>query len=151
MTNFEQTTAADTWEFLLVKSAFGGAVIVVVWLFVRYGIDLLIAWKSDKLLSAAFAEIALGKIDAAILGIAVLFCGGGVSPAVAQTAEDFDRSGFDLYGADARFSLCRRVVFLVVFHLSRRFERRVQGLCLLDENGKTDHTQNGFWAYVRWE
>ncbi|MBS1795307.1 MAG: glycosyltransferase family 39 protein [Acidobacteria bacterium] len=151
-TNFlEKLTAADTWEFVLVKSAFGGAVIAVVWFFLRCVIDLLIAWKSGKSVSAALDRIVLSKVDFWILAAAAacFFVAG-----VAWLKHRPKKISADL----VLITTAVTIVFLYVgtlffssfFTYPEGLQKAFEAYAFWTKTGKTDHTQNGEWAYLRW-
>jgi hypothetical protein len=147
----EKLKASGTWEFVMVKSAIGGAVIALVWLFVRYAIDLLIAWKADKTLSSALDRIILTKVDFWILA-AAFFC-------LALAAVIWLWKKPPKISADLVLMLAVMViVFLYVgalffssfFTYPEGLQKAFEAYAIWTKTGKTDHTQNGNWAYVRW-
>ncbi|HVE56775.1 MAG TPA: glycosyltransferase family 39 protein [Pyrinomonadaceae bacterium] len=147
----EKLKASETWEFVMVKSALGGAVIALVWLFVRYAIDLLIAWKADKALSSALDKIILSKVDFWILA-AAFFCLG--LAAIIWLRKKPQKISTDL----VLMLAVMIVVFLYVgalffssfFTYPEGLQKAFEAYAIWTKTGKTDHTQNGNWAYVRW-
>jgi predicted membrane-bound mannosyltransferase len=147
----EKLAASGTWEFVMVKSALGGAVIAIVWLFVRYAIDLLIAWKADKTLTSALDKIILTKVDFWILA-AAFFC-------LALAAIIWLRKKPQKISLDLVLMLgVMIIVFLYVgalffssfFTYPEGLQKAFEAYAIWTKTGKTDHTQNGNWAYVRW-
>jgi uncharacterized protein (TIGR03663 family) len=146
-----RTTAADTAEFALVNSAVWGATIVVVWLFVRYAVDLLIAWKSGKSISAALNKIDLSNVDFWILTIAFMLL---ILAGILWKTGKPQKVSTDL----VLMSVAVVVVFLYVgalffssfFTYPEGLKGAFEAYAVWTKTGKTDHTQNGFWAYVRW-
>ncbi len=147
----EKTTAADTFEFAMVKSAVIGAAIVIVWLFVRYAVDILIAWKSGKSVSAALSKIDLSKVDFGVLTIAFLLL--AFAGILWQTKKP-QKISIDL----VLMILASVIVFLYVgalffssfFTYPEGLKGAFEAYDIWTKTGKTDHTQNGMWAYVRW-
>lgn len=146
-----KTTAADTREFAIVKSAVFGASIVFVWLFVRYAIDILIAWKSEKSVSSALARIDLSKVDFWILTVAfvlLLFAG------ILRQTKKPQKISTDLLW----MTVAVVIVFLYVgalffssfFTYPEGLKGAFEAYAIWTKTGNTDHTQNGMWAYVRW-
>jgi predicted membrane-bound mannosyltransferase len=151
-TNFRKKMAAsETREFVLVKSAVGGAVIALVWLFVRYAIDILIAWKAGKGVSAALNKIILTKVDFWILATAVLCL---AVAAVIWLSRKPQKISSDL----ALMTAAMAIVFLYVgalffssfFTYPEGLKGAFEAYAIWTKTGKTDHTQNGTWAYLRW-
>jgi predicted membrane-bound mannosyltransferase len=147
----EKMAAADTWELILVKSALGGATIALVWLFVRFAIDILTTWKSDKSVSTALAKIILTKVDFWIL-FAAFFC--LAVAAVIWLWRKPPKISLDL----ALMSAVVVIVFLYVgalffssfFTYPEGLKGAFEAYAIWTKTGKTDHTQNGEWAYLRW-
>jgi hypothetical protein len=147
----EKMAATDTWEFVLVKSAVGGAVIVLVWLFVRYAIDILISWKAGKGVAAALNKIILTKVDFWILATA-FFC--LAVAAIIWLRRKPQKISTDL----ALMTAAMAIVFLYVgalffssfFTYPEGLKGAFEAYAIWTKTGKTDHTQNGNWAYLRW-
>ena len=151
-TNFRQKTgASDTWEFALVKSAFAGAAIVLVWLFVRYAIDLLTAWKAGKTFTSALNKIDLTKVDFWIMTTAFFLL---AVAAVIWFWKKPQKLSTDL----ALMTAMMIIVFLYVgalffssfFTYPEGLRGAFEAYAIWTKTGKTDHTQNGMWAYLRW-
>ncbi|MEP6900724.1 MAG: glycosyltransferase family 39 protein [Actinomycetota bacterium] len=151
-TNFrEKLTASNNWEIILVKSAIGAAAIFLTWLFVRYAIDLLIAWKANKTLSSALDKIILTKVDFWILTVAVFLLAVAVVVWLVRKPPKFST---DL----VLLMLTMTVVFLYVgalffssfFTYPEGLKGAFEAYAIWTKTGSTDHTQNGNWAYVRW-
>ncbi len=151
-TNFRaKTAAADNWEFVLVKSAILGAVMAIVWFFVRYAIEILTAWKSAKSISATLNKIDLTKVDFWILATAFFLL---ALAAVIWFWKKPEKISTD-------FALMTAAVFIVFLYVGALFfssfftypeglRGAFEAYAIWTKTGKTDHTQNGFWAYVRW-
>lgn len=147
----EKTTAADTREFAIVKSAVFGATIVLVWLFVRYAIDILIAWKSEKSVSTALAKIDLSKVDFWILTVAFVLL---VFAGILWLTKKPQKISTDL----VLMTIASVIVFLYVgalffssfFTYPEGLKGAFEAYAIWTKTGNTDHTQNGMWAYVRW-
>ena len=147
----EKMAASDTWEFVMVKSAIGGAVIALVWLFVRYAIDILTAWKAGKSVTSALDKIILTKVDFWILATAVL--------CFAVAAVIWLRRKPQKISSDLTLLLAMMaIVFLYVgalffssfFTYPEGLKGAFEAYAIWTKTGKTDHTQNGHWAYLRW-
>ncbi len=151
-TNFRaKLTASDNWEFILVKSALDAATIFLTWLFVRYAIDLLIAWKANKTLSAALDKIILTNVDYTILAVAVFLF---AVAAVIWLARRPVKFSVDF----VLMMIVMTIVFLYVgalffssfFTYPEGLKGAFEAYAIWTKTGKIDHTQNGNWAYVRW-
>ncbi|HEY8561079.1 MAG TPA: glycosyltransferase family 39 protein [Pyrinomonadaceae bacterium] len=147
----EKTGASGTWEFVMVKSAIAGAAIALVWLFVRYAIDLLVAWKAGSSLSAALGKIVLTKVDFWILATAAL--------GLAVAAFIWLRRRPEKISIDPALMIAAAmIVFLYVgalffssfFTYPEGLKGAFEAYAIWTKTGKTDHTQNGTWAYLRW-
>jgi predicted membrane-bound mannosyltransferase len=147
----ERTMAADNWEFAFVKSAVLGATIAAVWLFVRYAVDILVAWKAEKKVSSALDKIDLSKVDFWILTIAVLL---SAFAAFVWLNKKPRKISIDF----VLLTVAVVIVFLYVgalffssfFTYPEGLKGAFEAYAIWTKTGKTDHTQNGFWAYVRW-
>jgi len=147
----EKMTASDIWEFVMVKSAISGAVIALVWLFVRYAIDLLIAWKANQTISSALDKIILTKVDFWILA-AAFFC------LAVSAVIWFSKKPQKISSDFVMMLVVMVVVFLYVgalffssfFTYPEGLKGAFEAYAIWTKTGKTDHTQNGNWAYVRW-
>jgi predicted membrane-bound mannosyltransferase len=147
----EKTAAANNWEFALVKSAILGAAIALVWLFVRYAIDILIAWKAGQSVSSALNKIDLTKVDFWILAASFLLL---ALAAFIRLWKKPERISTD-------FALLTAAVVIVFLYIGALFfssfftypeglKGAFEAYAIWTKTGKTDHTQNGFWAYARW-
>jgi predicted membrane-bound mannosyltransferase len=148
----EKLTASNNWEFFLVKTALGGAAILLVWLFVRYAIELLLAWKGkEKTLTSALNKIDLTKVDFWILATAFLCL------AVAGVIW-FWKKPEKISTDFVLMMVAMTIVFLYVgalffssfFTYPEGLQKAFEAYAIWTKTGKTDHTQNGTWAYMRW-
>ena len=151
-TNFrEKLTASNNWEFTLVKSAIGAATIFLTWLFVRYAIDLLIAWKANKTLSSALDQIILTKVDFWILTTAIFLL---TVAAVIWLARKPQKISTDLIlmlvAMVVTFLYIGALFFSSFFTYPEGLKGAFQAYAIWTKTGNTDHTQNGNWAYLRW-
>ena len=151
-TNFrEKLTASNNWEFTLVKSAIGAATIFLTWLFVRYAIDLLIAWKANKTLSSALDQIILTKVDFWILTTAIFLL---TVAAVIWLARKPQKISTDLIlmlvAMVVAFIYIGALFFSSFFTYPEGLKGAFEAYALWTKTGNTDHTQNGNWAYLRW-
>lgn len=146
-----KAAASGTWEYLLVKSAIGGATIALVWLFVRYVIDALTAWKADKAVSSAFNKITLTKVDFWILTTA-FFC--LAIAAVIWFWKKPKKISSDLVlmlaAATVVFLYVGALFFSSFFTYPGGLRGAFEAYAIWTKTGSTDHTQNGNWAYLRW-
>ena len=147
----EKTTAADTWEFILVKSALGGAVIALVWLFVRYAIDLLTAWKAGKTFSSALDKIDLTKVDFWILATAFFLLAVAALVWLRKKPEKISTDFVLMTGAAIIvFLYVGALFFSSFFTYPEGLRAAFEAYAIWTKTGNTDHTQNGYWAYLRW-
>jgi predicted membrane-bound mannosyltransferase len=147
----ESLTASNNWEFVLVKSAIGGAIIVLTWLFVRYAIDLLVAWKSGKTLSAALDKIMLTKVDFWILATAFFLLAIAAVIWFWKRPEKISSDFILITGAVAIvFLYVGALFFSSFFTYPEGLKGAFEAYAIWTKTGNTDHTQNGTWAYLRW-
>lgn len=147
----EKLGADDNWEFTLLTGLIGAVTIFFVWLVVRFGVDLLMAWKVGKSLSAAWDELVLTGVDGGILAAAAVLL---IMSAVVWFVRKPQKISID-------FLILSTVVVIVFLYVGALFFSSFftypEGLkgaftayAFWTKTGNTDHTQNGFWAYVRW-
>ena len=147
----EKTGASDTWEFVMVKSAVTGAVVALVWLFVRYAIDILTAWKAGKTVSSALDKITLTKVDFWILATAVLCLAVAGFIWLRRKPEKIPSDPALMIGAAALvFLYVGALFFSSFFTYPEGLKAAFEAYAIWTKTGKTDHTQNGTWAYLRW-
>ncbi len=147
----EKLTASNNREFVMVKSAVGAATIFLTWLFVIYAIDLLIAWKASQSLSKSLDKIVLTKVDFIILAVAVFLSAVAAIIWLMRRTEKIST-------ALVLMLLAMVVVFLYVgalffssfFTFPEGLQKAFEAYAIWTKTGKTDHTQNGNWAYIRW-
>lgn len=151
-TNFrEKLTASSNWELVMTKSAITGAAIALVWLFVRYAIDMLTAWKAGKTLSSALNKIDLSKVDFWILtfavGCLVIAAGIWFFKKPEKISSDYALILVVLLGV---FLYVGALFFSSFFTYPEGLQKAFEAYAIWTKTGKSDHTQNGNWAYVRW-
>lgn len=147
----EKLTVSDNWEFVMMKSAIGGAAIALVWLFVRYAIDALSAWKAGKDAASAINKIDLSKVDFWILTVAA-FCLAvaaviWLAKKPARLSSDYALMLVVIVGV---FLYVGALFFSSFFTYPEGLQKAFEAYAIWTKTGKTDHTQNGNWAYVRW-
>jgi len=151
-TNFrEKLAASNNWELIMTKSAITGAAIALVWLFVRYAIDMLSAWKAGKTISSAINKIDLSKVDFWILTAAFAFL--VIAAAIrffkkpAKVSSDYALIIIVIFGV---FLYVGALFFSSFFTYPEGLQKAFEAYAIWTKTGKSDHTQNGNWAYVRW-
>lgn len=151
-TNFrEKLSASNNWEFILIKSAFGAATIFLTWFFVRYAIDLLIAWKSDKTLSSALDKIILTKVDFWILAVAFFFLAVAAVVWLTRRPQKISADFLLLSGAVVVvFLYVGALFFSSFFTYPEGLKGAFEAYAIWTKTGNTDHTQNGMIGYIRW-
>ncbi len=151
-TNFrEKLTASDNWELILVKSAIGAATIFLTWLFVRYAIDLLIAWKANKTLSSALDQIILTKVDFWILTAAIFLLAVAAVIWLVRKPQKFSTDFVLMVVAMVvAFLYVGALFFSSFFTYPAGLKGAFEAYAIWTKTGNTDHTQNGNWAYLRW-
>ncbi len=151
-TNFrEKMAASDTWEFVMVKSAITGACVALVWLFVRYAIDILTAWKAGRTISSALDKIVLTKIDFWILATAfVCFAVAGFLWLRRKPEKISSDLALMLAAMAIVFLYVGALFFSSFFTYPEGLKAAFEAYAIWTKTGKTDHTQNGTWAYLRW-
>ncbi len=147
----EKLTASNTWEFIIVKSGVGAAAIFFVWLFVRYAIEILMAWKADKTMSSALHKIDLTNVDFWILAVAFSLLAIAAAGWLVRRPQKFSTD----------FLLLTVVVIVVFLYVGALFfssfftypeglQKAFEAYAIWTKTGKSDHTQNGRLAYIRW-
>ena len=151
-TNFRaKTGASDTWEFVMVTSAITGSAIALVWLFVRYAIDILTAVKAGRTVSSALDKIILTKVDFWILATAVVCLAVAGFIWLRRKPEKISSDPALMIGAAAIvFLYVGALFFSSFFTYPEGLKGAFEAYAIWTKTGKTDHTQNGTWAYLRW-
>ncbi|MBK8812204.1 MAG: glycosyltransferase family 39 protein [Acidobacteria bacterium] len=147
----EKLRAADLSEILIVKCAIGSLSVFVVWVFVRIVIEMLVGSKTAGGAMAAWRKLEFANFDYVILGFAL---------AMLLTAAFLYR-----FRRPAKFSadLALMVVAAIVvfFYVGALFfssfftypeglQGAFKAYAIWTKTGNTDHTQNGFFAYLKW-
>ena len=147
----EKLTASDTWEFIIVKSGISAAAIFFVWLFVRYAIEILTAWKVDKTMSSAVNKITLTNVDFCILAVAFLLLAVAAVAWATRRPAKFSTDFFLLTVAVVIvFIYVGALFFSSFFTYPEGLQKAFEAYAIWTKTGKNDHTQNGNWAYIRW-
>ena len=147
----EKITASGNWEFVMVNSVIGGAVIAFVWLFVRYAVDWITSIKAGKTVATTLGQTDLSKVDFWILAAAFFFL-------VIAAVIWLTRRPKNISSDSALITAAIVIVFLYVgalffssfFTYPEGLQKAFEAYAIWTKTGKTDHTQNGNWAYVRW-
>jgi predicted membrane-bound mannosyltransferase len=144
----EKLTASDTWEFIIVKSGIGAATIFFVWLF---AIEILMAWKADKTMSSALNKITLTNVDFWILAVAFFLLAVAAVVWLARRPQKFSADFLLLMVAVVVvFLYVGALFFSSFFTYPEGLKGAFEAYAVWTKTGKTDHTQNGRLAYIRW-
>ena len=146
----ERLAISDNWEYLLVKCGIGSITILVTWFVVRIAVNLLVAWKTGRGISAAWKAIAFGKVDYAVLGFGFVML--AVAIVVWIIRKPKISMDFLLLGIVAVFTFLYvgALFFSSFFTYAEGLQGAFKAYAIWTKTGNTDHTQNGMWAYLKW-
>jgi predicted membrane-bound mannosyltransferase len=146
-----QLRAADFWEVMIVKSAFAGVAIAVVWVFVRIFVEMIVGSDSKGGAIAAWRKLEFANFDYAVVAIAFAL--------IAAAAIGYKTRRPEKFSTDyALVVVASIVVFLYVgalffssfFTYPEGLQGAFKAYAIWTKTGNTDHTQNGFLGYVKW-
>jgi predicted membrane-bound mannosyltransferase len=146
----EKLKVSDNWEFLLVKCGIGSVVIFLTWFFARILVELLLKWKGSKGISAGWNNIVFGKVDFLILAIGFVLL--AVTLAVWKIRKPNISTDFVLMGVAATFTFLYvgALFFSSFFTYAEGLQGAFEAYAIWTKTGNTDHTQNGYFAYLKW-